>query len=331
MRNRHHEIFFALVSLLVICTGCVGGDNNYRIDWNGGSQVDQKLGRLAAGGTTGFIFKEDSTGFWSGQPQSGFERIDRAWTGDPSVAVVSRINEGSGGRRVDGFFSVRTKRPGKTSLHVTSAWDDGEATIELHVSRAVKLKFGKARCLNLSSPYLVGREVDLRHALYDEDMVRLGGSIGELPFTIEPDEALKDLEVAQPPGGEVTLRSKIDDTVRHFRIVEAADVVDLRLDPVDGWNRADRVSGGRWPHYQVHGRVDGNQLCGNLDLAGYLEFRLESLTPETCIADYIDLSLRTRELGTCTFRVTFPEVNDGEGWTVERSVEIVESDPSGGD
>jgi hypothetical protein len=328
MRNQYHWICFALVSLLVTFAGCVGDDNNYRIDRNGGNQVDQKLGRLAAGGTTGFIFKEDSTGFWSGQPQSGFERIDRAWTGDPSVAVVSRINEGSGGRRVDGFFSVRTKRPGKTSLHVTSAWDDGEATIELHVSRAVKLKFGKARCLNLSTPYLVGMAMNFDYALFDKDMVRLGGNIGEVPFTVEPAAALNERHVAQPPGGEVALRSKVDETVRQFRIVDAGGISDLSLVPAFEWEPGQGVTRRVAIRFEAHGRNNGKALCGEPDLANYFEFEVVSFTPEICSAAFSELNLSLRKVGNCRFRVTFPDVNNGQGWSAERSIQIVEPDYS---
>jgi hypothetical protein len=316
---------------MVACTACGGDDDNYRIDWNGGEQLDQELGRLAAGGTTGFIFEEHFTGFWSEQPESGFARIDRAWTGDPRVAVVTRINETGAGDEVNGFFTVRTKQPGKTTLHVTSARDGGEATIELHVSKAVKLKFGKARCLNLSTPYLPGMAVNLEHSLYDEDMVRLDGNIGEKAFTIEPSGALNERHVAQAPGREVTLRSKVDNTVRQFQIVEAADVSDLRLVPAFEWEPGDGVTRRVAIRFEARGRNNGNELCGEPDLANYLEFELVSLTPEICDADISKLSLSLRKVGDCTFRLTFPDVVNGEGWSTERSVEIVEPESAGGD
>jgi hypothetical protein len=325
--NRSYTMFSVVLMLLTFCAGCVGNDGVYHIEWNSGEQFGAPMGRLAAGGTVEFILEETTDGFWSDAPVTGFRRIDRAWTEDPDVAVVSRINETIEGDEVNGFFTVRTKRPGKTRLVVLSASGDGRATINLHVSKAVKLKFGKARCLNLSTPYLVGMGVNLQHSLYDDDMVRLDGSIGELPFTIEPAEALNERYNAQQPG-EVTLRSKVDETVREFRIVEAADVSDLTLDPIESWNPSNASVGGRWPEFEVHGLTNGSILCGEPNLVRHFEFEFETFTPEICHPQNHSIQFSPRKPGTCTFRISLPDVNQGEGWTIERSFELIQSDGS---
>ncbi len=246
-------------------------------------------------------------------------------------------------------------------LVILHAASEGEITLTVHVERedmpvsddftiraaeATRLEI-KDACTSSEDEefvYLTDRTIDLPFRLYSDE-TRLAG-YGYYPVTLEPQglatvlplDVIGRLRLDTHAAGELTLESTIGESSHVLRLIEESDIDDIDVEQAF---EAETVP----PHSPLPVLL-GAFSNGKVACQPRFEVQAESLSPEVCrvvdrdeieesFANYETLLaglypnkdlvlLETLSEGTCSFRITLPNVLDGEGFVVEQSIEVVE-------
>ncbi len=225
---------------------------------------------------------------------------------------------------------------GRSEIRVEAELLDGEVVedfVDMRARVASRLDLGHYCTDEDRAMYLLEQEIWLPFSLYDDNDEQLIG-YGYRPVEFEPAgmavlqednkyQARFHIDTGQD-AGTVQISSTIDGTELELELVDADDIdgmeVKVGADP--------RVNHTTTIHFQP--QVDGQRVCQPI-----LNFQVENLTPDNCEVQFADndeesslfqelgvVVVEGRQAGECTVVGMLEDVNDGQGVSVEATVNI---------